>query len=99
LSLPRAIPIYFPLALTLGLLRRGESIGVFQLEGGPMRALMKSLAPTSFDDVAALVKLYGAFEDGGDKRSKVFANEALATWLFYQPFWLAAMKTMTGHAV
>ena len=43
---------------TLELLRRGDSIGVFQLEGGPMRALMKSLAPTSFDDVAALVALY-----------------------------------------
>src|SRR4051794_38983950 len=43
---------------TLALLRRGDSIGVFQLEGGPMRALMKSLAPTSFDDVAALVALY-----------------------------------------
>src|SRR4051812_35443348 len=43
---------------TLALLRRAESIGVFQLEGGPMRALMRSLAPTSFDDVAALVALY-----------------------------------------
>ena len=32
----------------------GDSIGVFQLEGGPMRALMRSLAPTSFEDVAAL---------------------------------------------
>jgi DNA polymerase III subunit alpha len=42
----------------LDLLRRGDSIGVFQLEGGPMRALMRSLAPTSFDDVAALVALY-----------------------------------------
>jgi DNA polymerase-3 subunit alpha len=40
------------------LLGRGLGIGVFQLEGGPMRALMKSLAPTSFDDVAALVALY-----------------------------------------
>jgi uncharacterized membrane protein YozB (DUF420 family) len=29
----------------------------------------------------------------------IFANEALATWLFYQPFWLTAMKRMTGHAV
>ena len=28
----------------------------------------------------------------------IFANEALATWLFYQPFWLTAMKRMTGHA-
>ena len=33
-------------------------MGVFQLEGGPMRSLMRSLAPTSFDDVAALVALY-----------------------------------------
>ena len=29
----------------------------------------------------------------------IFANEALATWLFYQPFWLASMKAMTGHRV
>ena len=43
---------------TLALLRKGDSLGVFQLEGGPMRALMRSLAPTSFDDVAALVALY-----------------------------------------
>ncbi|MEJ7585624.1 MAG: DNA polymerase III subunit alpha, partial [Acidimicrobiales bacterium] len=43
---------------TLDLLRRGNSIGVFQLEGGPMRVLMRSLAPTSFTDVAALVALY-----------------------------------------
>jgi DNA polymerase-3 subunit alpha len=44
--------------LTLQMLRDGDSIGVFQLEGGPMRALMRSLAPTSFEDVAALVALY-----------------------------------------
>ena len=43
---------------TLALLCRGDSIGVFQLEGGPMRALMRSLAPSSFEDVAALVALY-----------------------------------------
>ncbi len=43
---------------TYELLRAGDSIGVFQLEGGPMRALMRSLAPTSFEDVAALVALY-----------------------------------------
>ncbi|MFZ4515730.1 MAG: DNA polymerase III subunit alpha [Acidimicrobiia bacterium] len=43
---------------TFQMLRRGDSIGVFQLEGGPMRALMRSLAPTSFEDIAALVALY-----------------------------------------
>jgi len=45
-------------ATTFELLRRGDSIGVFQLEGGPMRALTRSLAPTCFEDVAALVALY-----------------------------------------
>ena len=29
----------------------------------------------------------------------IFANEALADWLFHQPFWLTAMKQMTGHPV
>jgi DNA polymerase-3 subunit alpha len=45
-------------APTFEMLARGDSIGVFQLEGGPMRALIRSLAPTSFEDVAALVALY-----------------------------------------
>ncbi len=43
---------------TYEMLRRGDSIGVFQLEGNAMRSLMRSLAPTCFDDVAALVALY-----------------------------------------
>ena len=40
------------------MLRRGDTVGVFQLEGGAMRSTVRSLAPTSFDDVAALVALY-----------------------------------------
>ena len=43
---------------TFRMLSRGDSIGVFQLESGPIRSLMRSLHPTSFDDVAALVALY-----------------------------------------
>ena len=43
---------------TYELLARGDTIGVFQLEGGPMRSLIRSLKPTCFDDVAALVALY-----------------------------------------
>ena len=43
---------------TLELLRGGDTMGVFQLEGGPMRALVRALAPTSFDDVCALLALY-----------------------------------------
>jgi len=40
------------------LLCRGESIGVFQLEGGPMRSLMRSLQPSNFEDISALIALY-----------------------------------------
>jgi DNA polymerase-3 subunit alpha len=40
------------------MLRQGNSIGIFQLEGDKMRQLMRRLAPTSFDDIAALNALY-----------------------------------------
>jgi DNA polymerase III subunit alpha len=51
-----AIPLDDP--ATYEMLRRGDTIGIFQLEGGPMRALVRALAPTDFDDIAALVALY-----------------------------------------
>ncbi len=43
---------------TFEMLRRADSVGVFQLEGAAMRQTLRALAPTSFDDVAALVALY-----------------------------------------
>ncbi len=43
---------------TFELLCRGDTIGVFQLEGSAMRALIRSLQPDSFEDVIALVALY-----------------------------------------
>jgi len=43
---------------TFELLSRGDTVGVFQLESGPMRTLMRSLSPSTFEDVAALVALY-----------------------------------------
>ena len=43
---------------TYELLQRGDTVGVFQLEGTNMRALVRALAPTCIEDVAALVALY-----------------------------------------
>ena len=40
------------------MLRRGDSMGVFQLEGRAMRDLARALAPTSFEDIGALIALY-----------------------------------------
>ena len=43
---------------TYDLLSQGDTIGVFQLESSPMRALLRSLAPDKFEDVAAVLALY-----------------------------------------
>src|SRR5262249_19228246 len=43
---------------TFDMLRRGDTVGVFQLEGGPMRALLRSLQPTTFEDISAILALY-----------------------------------------
>jgi DNA polymerase-3 subunit alpha len=40
------------------MLRRGDSIGVFQFEGGPMRALMRNLGPDRFEHLITLNALY-----------------------------------------
>jgi DNA polymerase-3 subunit alpha len=43
---------------TFELLRRGDTIGVFQLESTNIRALVRSMVPTTIDDIAAIVALY-----------------------------------------
>ena len=43
---------------TFKLLRKGETIGIFQLESSGMRALLKDLKPTNFSDVVAILALY-----------------------------------------
>ncbi|MFY9667862.1 MAG: DNA polymerase III subunit alpha, partial [Trebonia sp.] len=43
---------------TYELLARGDTLGVFQLDGGPMRSLLKLMAPTAFGDIAAVLALY-----------------------------------------
>ena len=43
---------------TYELLSRGDTLGVFQLDGGPMRALLRSMSPDSFRDISAVIALY-----------------------------------------
>jgi DNA polymerase-3 subunit alpha len=43
---------------TYDLLARGDTLGVFQLDGGPMRALLKLMKPTEFADISAVSALY-----------------------------------------
>ena len=51
-----AVPLDDPKVYEM--LSRGDSMGVFQLEGAGMRALMRNLRPDRFDDLIALISLY-----------------------------------------
>jgi DNA polymerase III subunit alpha len=61
---------------TYELLARGDTLGVFQLDGGPMRDLLRRMAPTDFDDITAVGALYrpgpmgaGAHNDYADRKN------------------------------
>ncbi|GAA4616215.1 DNA polymerase III subunit alpha [Actinoallomurus liliacearum] len=43
---------------TYELLARGDTLGVFQLDGGGMRTLLKLMQPSEFTDIAAVSALY-----------------------------------------
>ncbi|MFC5908341.1 DNA polymerase III subunit alpha [Streptacidiphilus monticola] len=51
-----SIPLDDP--VTFELLQRGDTLGVFQLDGGPMRALLRLMKPTEFADISAVSALY-----------------------------------------
>ncbi|ONK15045.1 DNA polymerase III subunit alpha [Streptomyces sp. MP131-18] len=43
---------------TFELLGRGDTLGVFQFDGGPMRSLLRMMKPTDFEDISAVGALY-----------------------------------------
>ncbi|GAA5058967.1 DNA polymerase III subunit alpha [Nocardia callitridis] len=43
---------------TYELLARGDTLGVFQLDGGAMRDLLRRMQPTGFEDIVAVLALY-----------------------------------------
>lgn len=57
-------------APTYELLAAGDTLGVFQLDGGPMRALLRSMQPDSFADISAVVALYRPGPMGADSHNK-----------------------------
>jgi DNA polymerase III subunit alpha len=44
--------------LTYELFARGDTLGVFQMEGGPMRALLRAMRADKFGDISAVNALY-----------------------------------------
>ncbi|MFM8384121.1 MAG: DNA polymerase III subunit alpha, partial [Actinomycetota bacterium] len=62
---------------TFELLARGETLGVFQLDSAPIRALLRSMNPDSFEDISAVIALYrpgpmgvNAHNDYADRKNK-----------------------------
>lgn len=43
---------------TYELLGRGDTLGVFQFDGGPMRSLLRLMRPDNFEDISAVGALY-----------------------------------------
>ncbi len=55
---------------TFELMQRGDTLGVFQLDGGPMRALLRSMRPDKFADISAVSALYRPGPMGADSHNK-----------------------------
>ncbi|WP_372508483.1 DNA polymerase III subunit alpha [Salinibacterium sedimenticola] len=51
------------------LLARGDTLGVFQLDGGPMRGLLRLMKPDNFEDVSAVIALYRPGPMGADSHT------------------------------
>src|SRR5690349_212594 len=55
---------------TYELMGRGDTLGVFQLDGGGMRSLLRSLRPDQFADITAVSALYRPGPMGADSHNK-----------------------------
>jgi DNA polymerase-3 subunit alpha len=55
---------------TFELLARGDTLGVFQLDSAPIRSLLRSMAPDSFEDISAVIALYRPGPMGEDSHNK-----------------------------
>ncbi len=55
---------------TYKLLAKGDTLGVFQLDGGPMRALLRSMRPDAFEDISAVGALYRPGPMGADSHNR-----------------------------
>jgi DNA polymerase III subunit alpha len=63
-------------AKTYALLSQGDTIGVFQLDGSPMRDLLRRVAPSCLEDISAVLALYrpgpigtGAHHEYADRKN------------------------------
>jgi DNA polymerase-3 subunit alpha len=54
---------------TYELLGRGDTLGVFQLDGGPMRSLLRLMRPDNFEDISAVLALYRPGPMGADSHT------------------------------
>lgn len=51
------------------LLARGDTLGVFQLDSGPLRGLLRLMRPDNFEDISAVLALYRPGPMGADSHT------------------------------
>jgi DNA polymerase-3 subunit alpha len=54
---------------TYDLLATGDTLGIFQLDGGGMRVLLKTMQPDNFEDISAALALYRPGPMGADSHT------------------------------
>jgi DNA polymerase-3 subunit alpha len=72
---------------TYDLLARGDTLGIFQFDGGPMRALLRSMRPDNFEDISAVGALYrpgpmgaNAHNDYADRKNPSWPSRWPTSW-------------------
>ncbi len=73
---------------TYELLARGDTLGVFQLDGGPMRALLRSMPPDNFEDISAVARSTGPVRWAPTRTTSTpTARTAASRWCRSTPSW------------
>jgi len=85
-------------AKTFGLLQKGETTGVFQLESAGMKRYLKDLKPTLFEDIVAMVALYrpGPMQFIDDFIARKHGQRRIS---YFHPKMKAALKNTYGVLV
>src|SRR5690625_7070623 len=80
------------------LLSRGDTLGVFQLDGNNMRQLLRMMQPDNFEDISAVIALYRPGPMGADSHTNYAKRKTGKQPSDYiHPELTDALKPILGH--
>ena len=85
---------------TYDLLARGDTLGVFQFDGGPMRSLLRLMRPDNFEDISAVGALYRPGPMGANSHTNYALRKNKQQEVTYvHPELAEALEPILGHDV